>query len=912
MTVIHPSALVFGLALLLAVTMVVVRYGQPGTSVSRGLRLAMLALLLAGAASPLVSRRGSGRLRVHVLDVSGSHHEAASAALGWLANLSDAGGGPDQVWPQKGDRAALVLFDSRAWLAVPPSPLPEFAARCGALVSGLKEGQSGSDLEAGLQQGARVAATVEPGAAELLLISDGCHLGAREPLLAAARDCLALGSRVLVLEPGAWGGKLGARPGVAVVGLSGPGQVGAGESVAFAVEVRSTAAAFSGQVALRVEPLHVTTAGAQPLVSRPCVLRSGSAARFRLTLPPLAAGLYQVEAFVAGPGDTRSDGFAADDRRHVLLRVGRRGLALVFASPGRVQAPDRDALLGAAGLDWRLAAWDAAETSGGGSASPGWAVADLIVIDGVSRDELGDDVARRLRELVVAGGAGLLVLGGDRGFVSGGWQSSPLADILPVHPDPEESVRLAVVVCLDASGSMAEPWTAGRAESRWQRAVGALLPTPVLRPAESLVVVPFDARAREPIALGRGERSGEVFAQALLELRPRGGTDCFAALARAREVAESSGAERRVIVLLSDGDTRESDEDYRQLEAIRRSDPDTRVRVLAVEGGGDESVGRLRRIARAAGGELRAMAGWDEIVGILREEVLGEARGLVGRGPAPVTVVTRGPLGADLPAVGMPPLGRWNRTRARDAVPPLLVVGERREPLLAVAPAGAGRAVALTSVLADGWADSWLSADAPGAEVARRWLTDAVAWARRGGHRSGLSVTAQALGEGRVEVTAVVEAEQPWQGAGQARQVLVARLGSSHQALVEVEPGRFLGNVERPASGLSDAALVVVEEISPASGLEPERDRLRGSALVKPVSAAEWRRLEPDTALLRATGAAGGGELVGPRGHAAVSSADRLLGYGSPLELRPWLVGMAVVLLLAEAFLRRGARVRLL
>ncbi|MFO0933737.1 MAG: VWA domain-containing protein [Planctomycetota bacterium] len=151
------------------------------------------------------------------------------------------------------------------------------------------------------------------------------------------------------------------------------------------------------------------------------------------------------------------------------------------------------------------------------------------------------------------------MLGGPSSYGPGGWRGTAFERLLPLRSSAPEGGETAVVVLLDRSGSTGEAAGASGTAALpvLVRAVGALAD---VAPADvRLAVLPFASRPdAAPLAPG-WVRGGDPAARAAVvraagALAAQGGTDLDAALAAAADLATSSGARRRRVLVVTDGD----------------------------------------------------------------------------------------------------------------------------------------------------------------------------------------------------------------------------------------------------------------------------------------------------------------------------------------------------------------------
>lgn len=166
---------------------------------------------------------------------------------------------------------------------------------------------------------------------------------------------------------------------------------------------------------------------------------------------------------------------------------------------------------------------------------------DAVILDNVL---LPDADRRALADYVERFGGALLLLGGPRSYALGGWQGTPLEAVSPLWAYPFGDAAIAFAI--DASGSMQQD---GKLDAVL-RTVQGILPT--LRPKDKWAVVAFSDFARVVTKV-----------EDFRSLRAAGPTVIAAGLDAARGWLETIPADRKHVLLLTDGETQET------LEALR-------------------------------------------------------------------------------------------------------------------------------------------------------------------------------------------------------------------------------------------------------------------------------------------------------------------------------------------------------
>ncbi|MBE3069401.1 MAG: VWA domain-containing protein, partial [Planctomycetes bacterium] len=315
----------------------------------------------------------------------------------------------------------------------------------------------------------------------------------------------------------------------------------------------------------------------------------------------------------------------------------------------------------------------------------------------------------------------LLALGGEASFAAGGYADSPFEDLLPVSSRTGERPPVAMVVVLDASGSMNEKAGEVAKIALAKQAVLAL--RPALGAADRLGIVAFAGEPRVVSPLVALEAWDALRGQ-LLAIQAGGGTRITPAVEAAAALFGPVVAGDRTVrhvLLLSDG--RSADFDAARLAAACRAG---RISVSAVATGPDADRPRLAGLAEATGGRLHDTAD----IGRLAETFLKDLAWARGEGlrPTPHEAAWRAPAPV-WPAAGppLPAVPGYNATRPKDGADVHWATvpresGEEAAPLLATWRQGLGKVAAMPWPVGRG-AEAWLSDEAAG-----RCLAPVVAW----------------------------------------------------------------------------------------------------------------------------------------------------------------------------------------
>jgi uncharacterized membrane protein len=67
---------------------------------------------------------------------------------------------------------------------------------------------------------------------------------------------------------------------------------------------------------------------------------------------------------------------------------------------------------------------------------------DLIVLNDIAAAELATAQQQLIARYVTDLGGGLIMTGGENTFGAGGWNNTPIAEVLPIELDPPKELRL--------------------------------------------------------------------------------------------------------------------------------------------------------------------------------------------------------------------------------------------------------------------------------------------------------------------------------------------------------------------------------------------------------------------------------------------------------------------------------------
>lgn len=862
----HPELLLFALPLI-GLTLVAAWRSAAGLSSFRyrvGLSLRVAALvalaLVAGEVRTVLPHRE--RSVVFVVDASASVGASGRRqAQDWVARAWEA--------HQDEDLAGVVLVGANARSE---QSLGRDLERRELDLDGL--GLDRSALERGLRLAGGLLRQA-PGERRVVLLSDGNASDAE----ATAREARALASAGVRLDTVAI--PLEPSPGEVLLGeVEAPPHVAEDEPFLLSVEVEALRAGSA--------VLHIVRNG-EYLPSREVELEAGLN-RVTIAQRIEAADVYTYSLWLEAPGD----GSDANDRGGAIVRVrGRSRILLVIGDQpsfsGKVLAEPLAAQLRAAGFEVVVRGpeglpLDLEELT----------AFDALVFGDVSADRWTPAQMEAVRRYVFEQGGGLLALGGPRSYGLGGYYQTPVEAALPLSSDVRRKKvlpSLGLVLCIDRSGSMS-----GAVDDTTKLELakeGAVRCVDLLQPFDQVGVIGFGGDSTWATPIRRVERRARVKG-AIRRIEASGGTNIGGALDELCDELSKVPTKLRHAVLLTDGQSGEGQGDVLRLTRRFRQAQIT----LTTVGVGDE-IDRhlLEDLAEGTGGRFIHAQDARTLPRLLSQEAVAASQALlIEREQQAHHRGGLDELGIDWEAA--PPLLGYVLTDARDEAEVLLDTGPGEEaedgPLLARWRYGLGKSAAFASDGTARWSRLWLEWP-----ESARLFGSVTRWVAREPQAPGFDTTLE-LSEGRGVLK--VQARRP-DGTPQTGLELGASLSGPVGAkaiprlsLRETAPGSYEATTELSHAG---AYFGSVDQGTPSG---PVAVGNAGAVLAYP---REYRHLRHDAAQLAALADAGGGEALSVDDDPARVFAGERSVRNDYTPLLPYLIPLALLLILLEVATRR-------
>lgn len=501
---------------------------------------------------------------------------------------------------------------------------------------------------------------------------------------------------------------------------------------------------------------------------------------------------------------------------------------------------------------------------------------DVVVLDDRPSEALPESFLGALANAVTDRGLGLFTSGGRSAFGPGGWNETPLAELLPVESLQKEEKRdpsTTLVVIIDTSGSMGGN-RVQLAKEVARLAIGRLLPH------DKVGIVEFYGAKRWAAPIQPASNAIDI-QRALNRLDAGGGTVILPAIEEAFYGLQNVRTRYKHVLILTDGGVESG-----AFEPLLRRMSGKGMNVSTVLIGPDAHSEFLVSLAQWGKGRFYSVPNRFNLPEILLKQPTSARIPAYRPGTHPVTSRGGRTFLGGVDVGDAPPLAGYVETRKRPGATQVLETTEGGHPILVTWPYGVGTVTALTTEPTGPGTATWRDWSAAGRLLARALAATAGRTARP------------------FEVTAtrddhVVTCTARRVGAGLVRPTLVLLGGTGPEpTFLERADGLFTARfVVDPDQEVRLEVLVEGDEAAPVTrAVVPARADVRPERQVPPAEVIDPIRLADATGGVVRPLAEWGG-LVPPAGGGA--GALRLR------ELRPLLVLIGLLLWLGELLWRR-------
>lgn len=626
-----------------------------------------------------------------------------------------------------------------------------------------------TDISQGLQLAA--AMLQEEGGGRIVLLSDGAENTGDARRQARLLKNVGIAVDVVPMKPESV-------KDASIEELNVPPSLKQGETFGFEIMINSTAPG-PGQLRLYADNAELSLSDIQ--------LEKGEN-RFALQSIAADPGFHRFRAEIFVPGDEQQ----ANNTAHAFSRVGGPPAVLIVegarGSSANIEAALQSSLIRFETIIPEQLSVELAE----------YAAYDSIILNNVSATRIAEKPMEWIAKAVSDYGVGLMMLGGDESFGLGGYFKTPIERALPVHMDlqgKKQIPSLGLVLVIDRSGSM----SGGKLELAKEAAMRTV---ELLRDTDTVGVVAFDS-APWWVVVPTQLKDRDAVLTKIKGIQPEGGTEIFTALSTGYEGLKELDAQRKHMILLTDGQSSTS-ANYKAVTDAMNEENMT-LSTVAVGEGADQQL--LKRLADDAKGRYYFTKDQSTLPAIFSRETVMMSRTYIVEQTFTPSIGQAGDWSSHW-RNGLPAVDAYIATSPKQTAE-IALWTQGGDPLLARWPYGSGRTVAWTSDFMGKWSSQWVQwPEFPSVFV------DWVKWTFPQFEQAPYSISAQMTGnEAKLSVRSLADGEvadsrlsagiQDLAGNQEIKRLMPVAPGEYEAKLTVSEPGVYLAQIGQKSDDAS-------------------------------------------------------------------------------------------------------------
>lgn len=321
-----------------------------------------------------------------------------------------------------------------------------------------------------------------------------------------------------------------------------------------------------------------------------------------------------------------------------------------------------------------------------------------VILENILAGQLGHTGMETLAAWVKQTGAGLMMTGGETAYGPGGYFRSPLDSILPVSMELRREHRklsLAMAIVLDRSGSMAAPVPGGRTKMDLAN-LGTVETLQLLGPMDELGVLAVDTQPHVIVPMSNVVHKDTMRQRILSIASMGGGIYVYEGLKAAHQMLKTAKAMTKHVILFADAADAEQPGQYKALLEQFQKEGIT-VSVIGLGTDKDSDAAFLRDVAKRGKGRIFFTQDAQALPQLFAQDTFIVARSTFIKDPTPWQW-TAGIHGITPSSFPKPPsLGGYNLCYLRPgATQAAISQDEYKAPIVAYWQVGLGRVLAYT------------------------------------------------------------------------------------------------------------------------------------------------------------------------------------------------------------------------
>lgn len=326
---------------------------------------------------------------------------------------------------------------------------------------------------------------------------------------------------------------------------------------------------------------------------------------------------------------------------------------------------------------------------------------EAVIIDNIPATAFSMTDMEHMESFVKDTGGGMMLLGGENSFGAGYYLNTPIEKALPVfmdHPTTLEKPEFCLVLIIDKSSSMS-----GSIENNTKlqgAKIAAFSAVELLNPLDRIGILAFDTDYSWVVPI-MPARDRETIAAELSRLSAAGGTDLFPALSSAFETLAAIDAQKKHVIILSDGKTEEAD--FKPL-VNRMALAGITISTVAVGSGSDRVL--MQNISQWGNGRAYYTNDADRIPRIFAGDTKIAAKSTILEESLPTLLEFNADMLSGIPLDDLPVSEGMVLTYPKPEAD--IIFSTPKGPLLLSRQYGLGRSVAFTGSFTGKWGKKWV------------------------------------------------------------------------------------------------------------------------------------------------------------------------------------------------------------
>jgi len=506
---------------------------------------------------------------------------------------------------------------------------------------------------------------------------------------------------------------------------------------------------------------------------------------------------------------------------------------------------------------------------------------EMVILSDVSAAELSQEQQRMIQSAVRDFGVGLLMLGGQESFGSGGYLGTPVEEALPVTMDvkqrkiiPSGALVLIMHTCeIPQANYWAQEISLAALNTLSRHDYIGFLRYTNMGGESWLFPLAKAGTKREQTRLLANLRFGDIGDM----------PDFDTTLRMAYESLKECPANVKHIVIMSDGDP------SRPTQSLVQTIHDANITISTVcldTHNNPANADVMRWVAQAGGGRAYMTKESSRLPSLFIKEASRVRRSLIVEEPFTPVIVSPSEI-IDGFEAGFPQLLGYVVTSIRPEAQ-LILQSEKEDPLLAIRRYGLGKTAAFTSDAKRRWAQQWLTWQG----YAKFWA-QLVRWTMRDSTSRRLQIESRVDGRWvHIAIDAIDEDGRFLNELNIAAVAVDPEIQKESFQIQQTAPGRYEGRFPVDRSGTHLISLQV-------EGEDFKTDAWSGVSV--PFS-PEQRSVRSNESLIRRMARLGGGEVLEPE---ASVFGHNLVAHTQPIPLWPYLLAAALILFYLDICVRR-------